>query len=115
MLNVQFLNHYKVNTPETKSYNQSAPSFQGAADKLAKKLINTPVGHTCKLTVDFEDATRLYKEMGFDIILKQGSHATAKRANAPSVTIVMPHGNKKGLCAGDVVDLKKAVLKYYTK
>ena len=66
-------NNYTYNThPSLNLCNK--PSFEGAsARKLITKIKNAT--QLKKLGVTFEELVNAYKEIGFDVLMKRGSHA----------------------------------------
>lgn len=68
------------------------PSFCGRAqEKLIKKIMSSNNPKEWKYT--FEDIKGIYEHLGFDVMMKRGSHAIV-RINGTNLPLVIPHGDK---------------------
>ena len=74
-------NNYNVN-----------PSFQG---KTAKKLIDKlrQSQHVKKVHYTFDEAVKIYEDLGYDVLMKRGSHAIV-RIGDWNMPLVIPHKDK---------------------
>ncbi len=91
-----------------------APSFKGAPDKLAQKLLKATNTELRKFPVTFEEASALYEKMGFEITKKGGSHAVVTLFDTDlSFPLLIPHHGEKKINPLDVKRLKDMVLIYY--
>ncbi len=86
------------------SYN-NRPAFEGAK---SRKFLNTLVGITNfrKVKITFQDMVDAYKELGYDVILKRGSHAIVQIDNSYNLPLIIPHGKDKYVSPFDVKRLK---------
>lgn len=70
----------------------SSPRFCGKAqEKLIKKIMSSKNPKEWKFT--FDELTSIYEHLGFDIVLKRGSHATVN-IRGTNIPIVIPHKDK---------------------
>ncbi len=70
----------------------SSPSFCGRAqEKLIKKIMASSNQKEWKYT--FDDIKGVYEHLGFDVVLKRGSHAIVN-IEGKNIPLVMPHGDK---------------------
>lgn len=70
----------------------SSPGFCGRAqEKLIKKILASNNPKEWKYT--FEDMKGIYEHLGYDVMLKRGSHAIV-RINNTNLPLVIPHGDK---------------------
>lgn len=106
-MKINLFNNFNI-TSQQKS---SRLNFTGAPEKLAKKLLEVPEGHMRKLTISYDEAVSLYRSLGCEIFVKQGSHSIVRTPSGENIQLVMPHGKQKGICAGDVRDLLKYLKK----
>ena len=81
------------------SYNNAQPqpvtqfSFQGAKSrKFLDKLLKTD--NLKNIKVSFGDMVAAYQELGYDVILKRGSHASIPITDKVNMPLVIPHGEK---------------------
>ena len=66
-------------------------NFCGAKSrKFLKKLAEEPNLKCTNIT--FDDLVDAYKELGYDIVYKRGSHAIVPLNNEINITLVIPHG-----------------------
>jgi len=68
-------------------------SFYGAK---ARKLINRINGldKFDKVDISFDELKSMYKEIGYDVIYKRGSHAIVPVTNDINIPVVIPHKRK---------------------
>lgn len=72
--------------------NQESLSFSGKPpEKLIAKIKTTPNYKKVKLT--FDEAVKIYNYIGYDVLLKRGSHAIIK-AGDYNIPLVIPHKDK---------------------
>ena len=82
-------------------------NFQGKASiKFIEKLKTTQNLKYVKAT--FDDMVRAYNELGYDVMHKRGSHAVIIISDKIRLSLIHPHGNKKGIVT--IAEVKK--LKY---
>ena len=68
-------------------------SFEGASSrKLIAKIKSAT--QLKKLGVTFDELVNAYKEIGFDVLQKRGSHAVVPLTSEINIPLVIPHGNK---------------------
>ena len=100
----------------TYNNNFADTSFCGASSrKLIKKILETDNLYNIKAT--FDDMVRAYEELGYDIVLKRGSHASIKVGSDYNMSLVIPHGDKyvkmkdvlrlKYVASGDLENARK--------
>lgn len=71
----------------------SSQSFQGArARKLIEKINKTD--KMDKLNISFEELKSMYKEIGYDVVYKRGSHAIVTVNDNINIPVVIPHKRK---------------------
>ena len=90
VLNLNFSN-YIANDKKT---DLSLVSFQGrAAEKLIEKIKGTKHLYSKALKLTFNDAVKIYGHLGYDVLMKRGSHAVipTQYGNMP---LVIPHKDK---------------------
>ena len=69
------------------------PNFKSVkARKLIEKIQSAK--HLKHINATFEDMVAIYEELGFDVILKRGSHATVPLTENKNLPLVIPHGSK---------------------
>ena len=72
---------------------QTEPSFGSVkAQKLIEKIRNTK--NIKNINVTFEDMVSVYKELGYDVIMKRGSHAVIPITEKVNLPLVIPHSSK---------------------
>lgn len=74
--------------------NQGAgsPSFCGKAqEKLLQKIMDTKRLKDMKVT--FDELNRIYEHLGYDVMMKRGSHAIVN-VRGTNIPIVIPHKDK---------------------
>lgn len=84
------------------------------APKLLKKVNETK--DIKKLKITFDEMVKMYEYLGYDVLLKRGSHATVSSGNV-NFTLPIPHKDKvvhfkdikrlKLIAAGDIEKAKK--------
>ncbi|MBR1977390.1 hypothetical protein IKA15_03835 [bacterium] len=73
--------------------NETEVSFGSAkARKLMEKIKNTK--NLKEIKVTFDDMVSIYQELGFDTVLKRGSHAVIPISATANLPLVIPHGTK---------------------
>lgn len=73
---------------ETQSVN-----FESAKGrKLVEKVRNTKI--LDKLHISFDELELMYKELGYDVFYKRGSHAIVHLTENTNLPLVIPHKNK---------------------
>ena len=83
------------------------PSFQGKASvKFLEKL--KTADNLKHVKASFDEMVRAYNELGYDVIHKRGSHAVVIISDKIRLSLIHPHGNKKGIVT--ITEIKK--LKY---
>ena len=71
----------------------SQPSFEGAkSKKFLKEILNAKSLRKIKAT--FQDMIDAYKELGYDVILKRGSHAIVPVSEDFNIPLIIPHKDK---------------------
>lgn len=93
LLNFPFIKS-DYNTPKAVAKKQSVsnPVFgANTPQKLIKKIINTPNDKNVKLT--FDEVAKIYNYLGYDVIMKRGSHAIVPVGNV-NIPLIIPHKDK---------------------
>lgn len=76
--------------------NREYPSFQSrAAIKFLERVKTAKELKYVKAT--FDEVVRAYNELGYDVFHKRGSHAVIVISDNVRLSLVHPHGKKKGL------------------
>lgn len=93
LLNFPFIRQeYNSSKITTKKSNSSAPNFgANTPQKLIQKIISTKNDKNVKLT--FDEASKIYNYLGYDVIMKRGSHAIVPVGNV-NIPLVIPHKDK---------------------
>lgn len=74
-------------------YQNNNPSFYGAKSrKLIEKLMSMPKVDKCQIT--FDELEKMYNEIGYDVMMKRGSHAVIPVTDSINIPLVIPHGYK---------------------
>lgn len=84
-------------SPKTVTNSQvvSSPTFGSAkARKLIEKVLSSNVNNYKGINATFEDMVAVYQELGYDVIMKRGSHAVVPISDSANLPLVIPHGNK---------------------
>lgn len=69
------------------------PSFTGrATQKLISHILSTQNNKNVKIT--FDQLVNIYNELGYDVLMKRGSHAIVQINNLINIPIVIPHKDK---------------------
>ena len=69
------------------------PSFQGAkARKILEQVSKAKTFKNIHLT--FDEMVSTYNELGYDVLMKRGSHAVIVKDSMTNYPLVIPHGNK---------------------
>ena len=95
-----------VNFSNMNSYN-TYPSFRGnSARKLIEgvkqaKLLN-------KVHYTFDEMVKIYEELGFDVVMKGGSHAVVNLGDY-NIPLVIPHRGEKYVSLADIKRLKHVI------
>lgn len=85
-----FNNSYS--THPISNQNVSSPSFCGKAqEKIIKKILASNNPKEWKYT--FEDMKGVYEHLGYDVMMKRGSHAIVN-IEGKNLPLVMPHKDK---------------------
>lgn len=90
-------------------------SFQAnTAPKLLKKVAEAK--DLRKLNITFDEMVKMYNHLGYDVLMKRGSHATVTSGNV-NFTLPIPHKDKvvhakdikrlRYVMAGDIEKAKK--------
>ena len=89
------------------SYNQRTatnPAFCGKTQqKLIKQIMS--VENNKKIHLTFDETSKIYKYLGYDVILKRGSHAIIPVNEQVNLSLPIPHGDKY-VSAFDIKRLK---------
>ena len=86
----------RVNFSSFECTNNKSMMFSGArARKLIKKVNDSE--KMDKLKISFEELEAMYQEIGYDVIYKRGSHAVIVISDKVRLSLVHPHGKRKGL------------------
>jgi len=68
-------------------------SFKGASsEKLLKKIMQTD--NIKNLKISFNEMVKLYEHLGYDVLMKRGSHAIVPVAEGVNIPLVIPHKDK---------------------
>ena len=68
-------------------------SFKGKKpEKLIQMVLDTTNNKNVKLT--FDEATKIYQHLGYDVLMKRGSHAIVPLTATKNIPLVIPHGDK---------------------
>ena len=88
------INFYNFNLHHQKfSKNIAQPSFEGAKSrKLIEKIKSAK--QLKKLAITFDELVNAYKEIGYDVFFKRGSHAVVPITSEYNIPLVIPHGDK---------------------
>ena len=71
----------------------SQPSFGSAKTrKFLEELRNAQ--NFKHINATFDDMVDAYNDLGYDVILKRGSHASVPLTDKINITLVIPHGKK---------------------
>lgn len=62
------------------------------AQKLIEKVKDTE--RIDKLQISFDELKSMYKEIGYDVLYKRGSHATVTISKDLNIPVVIPHKRK---------------------
>lgn len=92
-------------------------SFKGKpAEKLLKKIMETD--NIKKLKITFDEMVKMYEHLGYDVLMKRGSHAIVPVAEGVNIPLVIPHKDKvvnfkdikrlKYIAVGDIENAKRA-------
>lgn len=82
-------NNYNNQKIVTEKQNVSNPVFgANTPQKLIKKILSTPNDKHVKLT--FDEAAKIYNYLGYDVLMKRGSHAIVP-VNNMNIPLVIPH------------------------
>ena len=77
-------------------FNHTLPNnviFTGAkAKKLISKLKNAD--KVDKLDISFDELKSMYREIGYDVVYKRGSHAIVPITEDLNISVVIPHKRK---------------------
>ncbi len=90
IMNIGINNYNNFYTSQKSNY---AQSFEGAS---ARKLIDKIKKATQlkKLGVTFEELANAYKEIGYDVFFKRGSHAVVPIDKNLNIPVIIPHKDK---------------------
>ena len=73
----------------------SNPAFGSAkARKLIEKVLQADSNNFRGINATFDDMVAAYNELGYDVILKRGSHAVIPITDHANLPLVIPHGSK---------------------
>lgn len=100
-------NPYTLIQPYTNKTGQAKvlPSFKSAKTrKMIEELQSAKNLRQIKFT--FDDVVSIYNDIGYDVILKRGSHASVPLTDKMNVTIVIPHDGHKFVHLLDIKRLK---------
>lgn len=87
------INFTNIKSAHTIPKKITQPSFEGAQSrKLIAKIESAK--QLKKLSVTFDQLVNAYKEIGFDVFFKRGSHAVVPVSDEYNIPLVIPHGNK---------------------
>lgn len=76
-------------------------NFNGAKSrKLIEKISNSK--QLKKMDITFDELVRMYNEIGYDVILKRGSHAAIPLTDEITISVVIPHGSEKYVKPNDL-------------
>lgn len=113
LLSVSSINFNKRNYSNGSLSRSSRVSFEKSPEKIIEHLQSCHPGHLIKSDISFDEALRVYELMGFNYILKRGSHVQlVKKGVNPDITLPRPHGNNKSITPYDIKILKKEVDNY---
>ena len=74
-------------------YNCNQTAFSGArARKLIEKI--KKMEKMDKLDISFEELKSMYKEIGYDVFFKRGSHAIVPVTEDLNIPVIIPHKRK---------------------
>lgn len=74
---------------------QYQPAFGSAkARKLIEKVLSANSNNFRGINATFDDMVAVYQELGYDVIMKRGSHAVVPLTTKVNLPLVIPHGNK---------------------
>ena len=85
-------NHYTVSN-RTYSYNNNSPSFEGAKSRKFLEMLRKT--ENCrKIKATFQDMVDAYAELGYDCLMKRGSHAIVRIDEGFNLPLPIPHKGK---------------------
>lgn len=83
------------------------PVFCGKTpQKLIKQIMS--VENNKKIHLTFDETSKIYKYLGYDVILKRGSHAIIPVNEQVNLSLPIPHGDKY-VSAFDIKRLKYVI------
>lgn len=88
-------------TPQYNNYTQKTevrpfqiqPSFQGAKSRKFLAML-ADATNLKKIKATFDDIVDAYAELGYDVIMKRGSHAIVPINERINIPLVIPHKDK---------------------
>ena len=92
-LNYQLNNNYFGVNKEQNSFGAATP--RKLIDKIRKSK------QLKKLNITFDELVNAYKEIGYDVLMKRGSHAVIPLGNGINIPLPIPH-KAKGVTAYDL-------------
>ena len=79
----------------TQTQPASNPAFGSAkARKLIEKVLQADSNNFRGIKATFDDMVAAYNELGYDVIMKRGSHAAVPITDHANLPLVIPHNNK---------------------
>lgn len=90
-----YISSYNNSYLQLSPFNQNQPAFGSAkARKLMEKVLNANSNNFKGINATFDDMVATYQELGYDVIMKRGSHAIVPLTPKANLPLVIPHGNK---------------------
>lgn len=89
----EYKNIHEYSVPAQQNIKYSEPAFEGAKSRKFLKMIEQTKNFK-KVKATFQDMVDAYKELGYDITLKRGSHAAVNIQNKFNISLVIPHKDK---------------------
>jgi hypothetical protein len=90
-MEINFNQIYSAQNPISKP--NARLSFEGArSKKLIAKIKNAT--QLKKIAITFDELVNAYKEIGYDVFFKRGSHAVVPITDNCNIPLVIPHDDK---------------------
>ncbi|MBQ8848619.1 MAG: hypothetical protein IJ003_06715 [Candidatus Gastranaerophilales bacterium] len=86
------INSYS-NSQKLQQINEQTSFGSSKARKLAQIIKDAK--NFKHINATFDDAVAIYRELGYDVLMKRGSHAVVPLTEKVNLPLVIPHGSSK--------------------
>ncbi len=102
-INFQNISYSNYNLLQQQRINSNQTFCGKTPQKLIKQIMS--VENNKKIHLTFDETSKIYKYLGYDVILKRGSHAIIPVNEQVNISLPISHGNKY-VSAFDIKRLK---------